>query len=116
VRLPNASNAIIPDRKIRDYLLSLTHRDGRSKALFFMRFGFSSHQWERLAEAIHLHALTHPVIEETDTPFGISYTIDGMLITPDGRNPAIRVIWFVETDEQYPRLVTAYPLKGSDHD
>jgi hypothetical protein len=116
VLLQNHQNAIIPARKIKDYLLSLTHRDGRSKAIFFIGFGFSMLQWEQLADALHLHAATHSVIEETVTPFGISYTIDGSLIAPDGRSPTVRVIWFIEIGEHYPRLVTAYPLKESSHD
>lgn len=40
MRLPEYEQAVIPERKITAYLLALTHRDGRSKAVFFMRFGF----------------------------------------------------------------------------
>jgi tripartite-type tricarboxylate transporter receptor subunit TctC len=41
-----------PDRsKITGYLLSLSHPDDRTKAAFFMRFGFSAERWEELAEA-----------------------------------------------------------------
>jgi hypothetical protein len=37
------------------------------------------------------------------------YIIDGILITPDGRNPMVRSVWFIETGEITPRFVTAYP-------
>jgi hypothetical protein len=34
---------------------------------------------------------------------------------PDGRTPTIRSVWFIETGEEVPRFVTAYPLaKGED--
>jgi hypothetical protein len=41
MKLPNAENVIIPQRKIVDYLLSPTHRVGRSKADFFTHFGYA---------------------------------------------------------------------------
>ena len=40
--LPNYEQAIAPQRKITEYLLSFTHRDGRGKAAFFAHFGFSA--------------------------------------------------------------------------
>jgi len=39
------------------------------------------------------------------------YIIEGELKTPDERNPKVRVVWFIETDMDLPRLVTAYPSK-----
>jgi hypothetical protein len=40
MKLPNQHKAIIPDTKIRGYLLSTSHPYGRHKAAFFKRFGF----------------------------------------------------------------------------
>lgn len=113
MQLPNHEQAVIPERKIVDYLLSSTHRDGRSKAAFFTRFGFSVAAWEQFAAALRRHAAEHEVVETEDTPFGTSYTIDGALATPDGRAPRVRVVWFIETNETIPRLVTAYPSRGA---
>ena len=42
MKLPNYESAIIAERQITEYLLSFSHRDGRSKAQFFSRFGFSA--------------------------------------------------------------------------
>jgi len=36
--LPNAAEARVPEDKIVKYLLSATHRAGKSKAAFFARF------------------------------------------------------------------------------
>src|SRR5437868_5217636 len=111
MKLPNLQQAIISREKIIDYLLSLTHRDGRGKAEFFTRFGFSREDWEGLATALHDHAAANEVAKIEASPFGMRYIVEGAIVSPDGRNPDVRVVWFVETGEAAPRLVTAYPLK-----
>ena len=116
MKLPDYERAVVPERKITAYLLSLTHRDGRSKGTFFMRFGFTIGDWETLANALLSHAADHDVAETEDTPFGTSYVIEGALMVPDGRSPQVRVVWFIDTGEHIPHLVTAYPLKGTRDD
>jgi len=116
MRVPNYEHAVVSERKIVAYLLSITHRDGRSKAAFFMRFGFTADSWENLANALRRHAADHEVAEVEETPFGTSYSVEGSLSAPDGRMPQVRVIWFIETGQRLPRLVTAYPLKGAHDD
>lgn len=108
--LPHAEVAEIPEAKVRHYLLSKEHKDGRSKALFFEQFGFKSDMWMVLLAALKEHARVHEVSKIETTPFGTKYTIDGVLNTPTGDMPNVRVVWFVERDEEIPRLVTAHPL------
>ena len=110
MKLPNYENAIVPRVKIIEYLLSPTHRDGRSKAEFFTRYGFSVDRWEELAAALLRHAAGHAIAKIEDSPFGARYIIEGGLSTPDGRVPVIRSVWFIETGAHIPRFVTAYPL------
>jgi hypothetical protein len=110
MKLPNAERASIPSQKIIGYLLSFSHRDGRSKAAFFSRFGFAADAWQRLARALRQHAVDHEVSKVEDSPFGTRYVIEGTIVTPDRRNPIIRSVWFIETGEEIPRFVTAYPL------
>jgi hypothetical protein len=50
-RLPNAEHAIVAQSKIVDYLVSLSHPDGRGKARFVLSHGFSPDDWELLARA-----------------------------------------------------------------
>ncbi len=59
--LPNADQAVVEKAKITEYLLSLDHPDGRSKAEFFARFGFRRQHWEVLAEALRAHGAAYPV-------------------------------------------------------
>jgi hypothetical protein len=110
VKLPSHENAVIPQRKIAEYLLSSSHRDGRHKAAFFIQFGFSPERWEEMALALRRHAADNEVAKQEDSPFGIRYVIEGPLIAPDGRMPVVRVVWFISTSETTPNLVTAYPL------
>jgi hypothetical protein len=56
------------------------------------------------------------MIAVEETPFGTSYSVEGSLSAPDGRMPQVRVIWFIETGQHLPHLVTAYPLKGAHDD
>ncbi|MGH7782432.1 MAG: DUF6883 domain-containing protein [Candidatus Binatia bacterium] len=111
MRLPNAENAEIPESKITKYLLSTTHRAGKSKASFFMQFGFDLDRWEALALALKQHASDNEVALEEKTIFGTRYIVDGPLKAPDGRLLNIRSAWYIKTDGDVPRFVTAHPLR-----
>lgn len=115
-RLPNADAAIVDETKVTGYLLSTTHPYGRTKAEFFREFGFVAEDWQALRQALREHALSHPVESVKETPFGRKYIVNGPLATPGGRKPRIRTVWFIEQGEQTPRLVTAYPIGGDQHD
>lgn len=110
MKLPEYEKVIIPEKKIREYLLSLSHPYGRHKAEFFRSFGFSDEYWGIMVSALQTHAAQYEVIRIEETVFGIRYIIEGPLRTPDGRNPNVRVIWFTEKGDDSPRLVTVYPV------
>ena len=111
MKLPNGDKAQVPQAKLTEYLLSLAHEDGRSKAQFFIRFGFSVAEWQELAITLRELARQHPVTRVEESPFGKRYIIEGIIKTPDGRTLWIRAIWFIEDKTEIPRLVTAYPLR-----
>jgi hypothetical protein len=111
MKMPYAHQAIVPKAKIVGYLLNLANENGHSKARFFLAFGFTIEQWEVMANALLHHASLHEVTRiEPRPPFGIHYVIEGILDSPDGRNPSVRVIWIVDEGYDIPRLVSAYPL------
>ncbi len=109
--LPNADAARVPENKILGYLLSPTHRSGKSKAAFFGSFGFTPRDWEKLAAALHLHARANPVAAEAVNAFGTRYVVDGLLIAADGTALNVRSVWFINSNGAPPRFVTAHPLK-----
>jgi len=111
MKLPNLSQATIPEKKITAYLLSSSHSRGKGKAEFFVQFGFTPENWQTLASALMQHALEHDVIGQEPSPFGTRYIIEGEFQAVDGRRPLIRSIWFINTGSEIPRLVSAYPIK-----
>lgn len=120
-KLPNIDQALIDqalidERKITKYLLSAPHSSGRTKAQFFNRFGFHQNSWRVLEVALLRHAKDNPCAEVKQSEFGEKYIINGEIVTPDGRNPAITSVWFLEQDDTRPRFVTAYPMKGKRND
>lgn len=107
--LPNLHKATIERRKITDYLLARSHPTGRAKAAFFEDFGFTHGKPEVFEAALLNHASQNPVKETIVTAFGTKFTITGPLQTPAGIPASVCVVWFVETGEAAPRLVTAFP-------
>jgi hypothetical protein len=111
LKLPNVGKAEVPKSKVVNYLLDLTNENGKTKARFFLAFGFTIEAWEAMAHALKHHANSHEVTKiEERSPFGVHYVIEGSIITPDGRNPTVRVVWIIDDGDDKPRLVSAYPL------
>lgn len=111
MKLPNLDQLTIPRDKLVGYLLSTDHPDGSSKAEFFRRFGFSPETWSVFGAALTLHAQVHDVSNVETSTYGKRYTMEGHIETPDGRNPHVRVVWFIRNGETTLRLVTAYPIR-----
>jgi len=111
MRLPGAEKAKISETKIVKYLLSSTHRAGKSKAAFFMAHGFDPQRWQVLDIALRQHAVHNEVARREKTIFGTRYVVDGILTAPDGRPLNIRTVWFIDDDDDAPRFVTAHPLR-----
>lgn len=109
--VPNRDEAEVPQAKILDYLLSLTHPEGRDKAVFFRRFGFRQDRWRDLRNALVEHVRVNPISSAAQKPFGIHYQVEGPLKTPDGRNPFVRTVWIVLEGGTIPQLLSAYPAR-----
>jgi hypothetical protein len=61
--------------------------------------------------ALLRHVADNEVSKMEDSPFGKRYIVEGELFGSGGRKAIIRSVWFVETGEDIPRFVTAYPLQ-----
>lgn len=109
MRLPYAAKARVDRKKIVEYLLSLSHPDGSSKARFFSRFGFRADEWRIFVGALRKHGREHDVSMAVESAHGTRYSIDGPLETPDGRNPEVRTVWILTKRSRAPRLITAHP-------
>lgn len=111
MRLAGAEKAVVSPAKIVNYLLSPTHRAGKSKAAFFSAFGFSANQWQVMAEALRCHAMENDVCEHEQNEFGIHFVVDGPMRAPNGLILNVRSVWFIDTNGWTPRFVTAHPLR-----
>ncbi len=112
MKIPNAIHAIVPREKLIDYLLSTSHRDGQHKAKFFSQFGLSQDNWQDFEGLVRQHALEYEISKEEPSPFGTRYVLEGIIEMPDGRSPEVRTVWFIRSEEDFPRFVTAYPIKS----
>lgn len=111
MELPNKSKAQVPLEKIVDYLLSETHPVGKSKAKYFRSYGFDDENASDLAQGL-LAIAQNSAVEDTErSRYGTKYVLDGELETPNGDMIQVRTVWIIETDDDTPRFVTAYPAE-----
>ena len=110
MKLPGAASAIVPEDKIRKYLLSASHVEGRFKARFFKALGYTDENWQQLASALKQHALDNEAVLSKENIYGMFYNVDGPLVTPDGRSVALRSAWLITIGASNPKLITAHPL------
>lgn len=111
MKLPGCDVATIPKDKIVGYLLSTTHRAGKSKAAFFEKHGFTVEDWRALEHALREHAARNPLSRTEETAYGARYVVDGPLSAPDGAALNVRSVWFINKGTTVPRFATAHPLK-----
>ena len=109
MRLPNAEQAIIPPEKLRDYLLSLEHSEGRHKAVIFRALGFRAESWTVFEIAIREQHLTQDAEETPADEHGRRYQIVAPITGPNGRTAIIKAGWIILHGEDIPRFVSAYP-------
>lgn len=67
--LPNAQEARIDPRKLRDYVLDFSHPSGRFKAPFFAQIGYSVENWQRLELDIREQHLIELAKRGSPSPF-----------------------------------------------
>jgi len=107
LKLPFADQAIVPESKIVEYLLSETHPQGRSKAVFFRRLGFAPEEPGRLRAALLDLAASADMTESA--AFGMKYVGTGEFVAPSGELVRVTTVWVIGPDSTSPVLVTAYP-------
>jgi hypothetical protein len=112
-RLPNADQARLDPRKLRDYALNLEHVSGRYKALFFAQMGYTAHDWQRLEQDIRSQHLTQLAEAGQPSPFGRKYTITAPLRGPNGEVRQVTKVWIIRAGDNIPELVTITPAARS---
>ena len=110
MRLPNTEAAQLDQDKLRRYLLSETHPVGRWKARFFRGIGFDEANVALFERALIEIAKTEEVMETLTTLHGTKYVVEGLVRSPSGHLVRLRTVWIVDTGQDRPRFVTAYPI------
>ena len=114
MKLPRNEVAQVSDKKITGYLLSEVHPVGKGKARYFRALGYSENNIVQLKDALVTMASTSEVTAVISTPYGTKYVAEGDLVTPSGFRARICTVWIVETGDNIPRFVTAYPTHKED--
>lgn len=110
MRVPNAERAFIDVSKLRDYALNPTHRVGGHKArLFALLLGMNNNDTQELQQILLNVIQTQEATLGELNEYGQRYVIDFML-TWQSRQVTVRSAWIIRPDEDFPRLVTCYPL------
>jgi len=104
----DAAAAVIPEDKLRDYLLSSAHPIGRYKSAFFRSLGYTQEQWQILERDLRA-VLSNEAQRSDATEYGQKFTVRGVLSGPNGRSAGIISVWIILAGETAARFVTAYP-------
>lgn len=97
--LPRASEAEIPDAKLRDYALNLQHAEGGHKArVFLSSLGFRQEDWPILREQILERVPSYPGTDvRPSPPWGIRYEVQLEITGRNGQTRWVVTGWLIAT-------------------
>lgn len=108
--IPHIDALRIDDKKVADYLLNDSHKEGGAKSAFFKSVGFAASEIEVFKSAMREHAKANPVAMTDTHAYGRKFVVDCFLEMPNGKSYCIRTVWNDHEDGQPARLITAHPL------
>ena len=113
MKLPNGTHAVIDIEKLRDYCLSSQHPEGRHKArVFLSALGINSSDAENFRAILLYAAAENDMITMTSSDqYGCRYSFD-LIVTWSSRKALVRTAWIIKANEEWPRLVSCYVLRG----
>lgn len=110
MRLPNADNAEIDTRKLKDYCLNPNHEVGKHKARVFaaaLNLRIEDHAFlkEQLIKAV----VENDAVSGVFNKYGQRYVVNFEL-EHDGRTAVVESVWLIDTGSEVPRLITCRVL------
>ena len=111
--LPNAAQAWVPREKMTRFLLDFTNPRATKKKRpqQFTAMGYHMGNLEVLERDLLYLAQTYPVVNAHPVVDGMSYAVDGGIVTPSGQTRSIRTAWTIPHGDPRPRFTSAYPYR-----
>ena len=107
--IPNAENAVVDIRKLRDYCLNAEYENGKYKAQMFSSIlNMTVDDAEVLRQTLLEVVITHEAQLGRQDEFG-QCSVD-FILEWQNRRAAVRSGWILESGSSTPRLTTCYPL------
>lgn len=110
MKLPNAEQAVLDVRKLREYCLSVEHPRGQHKArVFKSALGWTTNQAEdvrrRLLEAALHEDASFLGADDYGQRYALDFAVQGM-----GGVATVRSLWIIRYGEDFPRFASCYVL------
>jgi len=107
MKLPD--DALIAQKKLRLYLLTLRKRNDKSQWL--AQAGYTLENWQVLEKDLRNQILAVDATPSENTEYGQMYEIQRKLVGPNGINLLVCTIWMTETATGNTKFITMYPDK-----
>lgn len=108
LKLPNAEQVILSDKKFTNYLLGGENEKGLSKGkAFTSRLGYDISNWQELQEEIRQRAALYPAAMKGQTEYGIRYEQKMILYGRKGK-PANVVVGWLQRPDGSIHMTSAY--------
>jgi len=108
--LPHCKEVDIPREKLEGYSLNSEHPVGKHHAIVFKAaLGFDQSNWDVLARIILEQLPYYEAVLDRKDEYGQRYNVTMPITGPGGKTADVLTAWIIETGQDYPRFVTAYP-------
>ena len=101
------TDAIIPEPKIKQYLL--VFKEKNDKAKYLSRAGFTAANPEALEREIRRIIQENDAIYEKTDRYGAHYLVNGTLIGPNGVDLAVTLVWLRRAADREFQFITLKP-------
>ena len=99
LKLPDAANVIVPDKKFTHYLFGGEHPEGLAKgAAFNSRLGYSADNWKELRDQIKEKAVQYPSTYKGNNGYGDQYEQKIIIYGKNGTPANVVVGWIRRKD------------------
>ncbi len=109
MKLTDKYKLVIPDAKLKEYLLSPHHSRGKHKARIFSKLGISEEKFKLLEQLILKIASEREIESEREDKYGKIIVVSGFVSVIEDEQWKMKTVWIVEDFSNEARLITAYP-------